>query len=104
MSKNIELHIFGQVLRLNCPEEQQAALREAASQLEARVGELKERTGILQMDRILSIVALNLTFELQQEKQKSSQQDTLMTRIQQLDDSLSHALAEIGNDMQILDR
>ncbi|MGR3807354.1 cell division protein ZapA [Pasteurella testudinis DSM 23072] len=104
MSKNIELHIFGQVLRLNCPEEQQDALRAAASQLEERVGELKERTGILQLDRILSIVALNLTFELQQEKQKSSQQDTLMTRIQQLDTSLSNALAEIGSDMQILGR
>ncbi len=83
MSKNIELHIFGQVLRLNCPEEQQASLREAAARLEQRVGELKERTGILQMDRILAIVALNLTFELQQEKQKNLQQDNMLHRIQQ---------------------
>lgn len=104
MSKNIELHIFGQVLRLNCPQEQQDALRAAASQLEQRVGEFKERTGILQMDRILSIVALNLTFELEQERQKSFQQDSVMARIQQLDTSLSNALAKIGGEIQILDR
>ena len=104
MSKNIELHIFGQVLRLNCPEEQQASLREAAARLEQRVGELKERTGILQMDRILAIVALYLTFELQQEKQKNLQQDNMLHRIQQLDASLSDALAGVGGDIQILNR
>ncbi|KAE9525708.1 MULTISPECIES: cell division protein ZapA [Testudinibacter] len=104
MSENIELRIFGQVLRLHCPEEQQSALREAALQLEQRVGELKERSGMLQMDRVLSIVALNLTFELQQEKRKNQQQDSMLHRIQQLDASLSSALAEVGADMQIVNK
>ncbi|TNH00778.1 cell division protein ZapA [Testudinibacter sp. TR-2022] len=104
MSENIELRIFGQVLRLHCPEEQQPALREAALQLEQRVGELKERSGMLQMDRVLSIVALNLTFELQQEKRKNQQQDSMLHRIQQLDASLSSALAEVGADMQIVNK
>ena len=56
------------------------------------------------MDRILAIVALNLTFELQQEKQKNLQQDNMLHRIQQLDASLSDALAGIGGDIQILNR
>ena len=29
---------------------------------------MKERTGLLQLDRVLSIVALNLSFELTQRK------------------------------------
>lgn len=33
--------------------------------------EMRERTGILQMEKILSIVALNLSFELMQEQQKA---------------------------------
>ncbi len=40
MSKNIDLYIFGQNLRLSCPEDQQQALREAAEVLE-KVSELK---------------------------------------------------------------
>ena len=29
---------------------------------------MKEKTGLIQLDRVLSIVALNLSFELSQEK------------------------------------
>ena len=42
-SKLIELTFLGQVLRLNCPEEQHETLREAAKELDARVTEMKER-------------------------------------------------------------
>ena len=70
-SKLIELNFLGQVLRLNCPEEQHDALREAAKLLDERVTEMKERTGILQVEKALTVVALNLSFELMQEKQKT---------------------------------
>lgn len=94
MSQNIELHILGQSLRLNCPAEQHDALREAAAALEQRVNELKQRSGILQLDKILAIVGLNLSYELAQEKQKNhTQQDLMSHRIQQLDHSLTTILA-----------
>ena len=55
---------------------------------------MKERTGLIQLDRVLPIVALNLSFELTQEKSKNSQiEDVLKTRIQQLDHSLENVLA-----------
>ncbi|MBE2895794.1 cell division protein ZapA [Pasteurellaceae bacterium HPA106] len=95
MSENIELHLFGQVLRLNCPQDKQAALREAAQCLEARVSEFKERTGILQLDRVLSIVALNLSFELDQEKQKNAEQQVIFSKLEQFDENLNQALAKI---------
>ncbi len=69
-SKSIELPVLGQVLRLNCPEEQHEALKQAARELDLRVSEMKERTGILQLERVLSIVALNLSYELLQAQQK----------------------------------
>lgn len=94
-SKSIELPVLGQVLRLNCPEEQHEALKQAAKMLDLRVSEMKERTGILQLERVLSIVALNLSYELLQEQQKTTSiEDLLKTRIQQLDHSLETILTQ----------
>lgn len=90
-SKLIELNFLGQVLRLNCPEEQHEDLREAAKLLDERVTEMKERTGILQIDKVLAVVALNLSFELMQEKQKTDlTEDVLKTQILQLTQSLEN--------------
>ena len=82
--KMVEIVVIGQVLRLNVPQEQEDALRQAARNLDALVSEMKEKTGLIQLDRVLSIVALNLSFELTQEKNKNTQnEEQLKTRIQQ---------------------
>ena len=91
--KLVEVVVLGQVLRLNVPAEQEEILRQAARNLDLQVSEMKERTGLLQLDRVLSIVALNLSFELTQEKNKNAQiENVLCTRIQQLDHSLENEL------------
>ena len=88
-SKSIELNFLGQILRLSCPEKQHDALREAAKILDDRVSELKERTGILQVEKALAVVALNLSFELMQEQQKTElTENVLKTQIRQLTASL----------------
>ena len=89
--KMVETVVLGQVLRLNVPQEQEDALRQAARNLDALVSEMKEKTGLIQLDRVLSIVALNLSFELTQEKNKNTQiEEVLKTRIQQLNHSLEN--------------
>lgn len=89
--KSVEIVVLGQVLRLNVPYEQEEALRQAARNLDALVSEMKEKTGLIQLDRVLSIVALNLSFELTQEKHKNTQiEEVLKTRIRQLDHSLEN--------------
>lgn len=75
------------------PAEQEEILRQAARNLDLQVSEMKERTGLLQLDRVLSIVALNLSFELTQEKNKNAQiENVLCTLNQQLDHSLENAI------------
>ena len=92
--KLVEIVVLGQVLRLNVPQDQEDALRQAARNLDGLVSEMKEKTGLIQLDRVLSIVALNLSFELTQEKNKNAQiEEVLKTRIQQLDHSLGNVLA-----------
>lgn len=91
MSKNnIELLLFGQVLRLYCPPEQQEGLLASAQRLEQRVAKLKEQSGIIQLEKVLSIVALNLNYELEQEQRKNNENKSVLEAcIQHLDHSLS---------------
>lgn len=87
--KTVELNVLGQLIRLNCPEEQHDALRDAAKSLDARVNEMKERTGIIQLERVLGVVALNLSFELMQEQKKIESTETILqAQLQQLASSL----------------
>ncbi|OOH89106.1 cell division protein ZapA [Pasteurellaceae bacterium 15-036681] len=91
MSKNnIELSLFGQVLRLYCPPDQQESLLASANRLEERVAVLKEQSGIIQLEKVLSIVALNLNYELEQEQRKNAEnKNILQACVQQLDASLN---------------
>lgn len=83
--KPIEVNFLGQIVRLNCPEEQHEALRQAGKVLDQRVSEMKERTGILQVEKALAIVALNLSFELLREQQKNNlTEQVLQNQIEQL--------------------
>lgn len=97
-SKSIELSVLGQVLRLNCQEDQHDALRQAARALDQRVSEMKERTGILQLEKVLSIVALNLSYELIQQQQVTQKiENVVSTQIKQLDSSLENILTQKAN-------
>ena len=78
--KLVEVVVLGQVLRLNVPAEQEEILRQAARNLDLQVSEMKERTGLLQLDRVLSIVALNLSFELTKKKNKMPRLKTCYVR------------------------
>ncbi|OOR99877.1 cell division protein ZapA [Haemophilus paracuniculus] len=89
-ANNIELQIFGQVFRLSCPVDQQEALLASAQRLEERVSAFKEQSKIIQFEKVLAIVALNLNYELEQEKQKNADnKNVLEACIKQLDSSLS---------------
>ncbi len=88
-NNNIEIQILGQSIKLYCPEEQQEALLESALLLEGRVAKLKDQSKIIQLEKVLIIIALNLQFELTQEKNKNREtQNTLASCLKKLDLSL----------------
>lgn len=90
----IELNFLGQIVRLNVPEEQHDSLREAARILDQRVMEMKDRMQTVQVERALNIVALNLSFELLQERTKIMETEkVLQNQIQQLSASLEKIIA-----------
>ena len=94
----IELNFLGQVVRLNVPVEQHESLREAARILDQRVIEMKDRMQTVQVERALNIVALNLSFELLQEKAKNSETEKILqNQIQQLSSSLEAIFSRSTN-------
>lgn len=96
--KKIELNVLGQVFLLNVPEEQHEDLREALKILAQRVGYMKERMQTLQLERVINIVALNLSFELLQEQKKNkSMEKVLQDQIYQLSNSLENILMSSTN-------
>lgn len=96
--KTIKLNFLGQLFTLNVPEEQHDDLREAAKLLDQRVMEMKERMQTVQLERAVSVVALNLSFELLQERHKNhSIEQVLHNQIQQLSSSLENILMRSTN-------
>ncbi|MDP8078511.1 cell division protein ZapA [Phocoenobacter skyensis] len=99
---NIEIQILGQIIRLYCPEDQQDALLKSASLLEDRVSSLKDQSKILQLEKVLTIIALNLQFELDQEKQKNEEsQKTLALCVEKLDASLEKLKTPLKSRLNI---
>ena len=66
----VDLQIFGRSLRVNCPPEQRDALNQAADDLNQRLQDLKERTRVTNTEQLVFIAALNISYELTQEKRR----------------------------------
>ncbi|BBG59600.1 Z ring-associated protein ZapA [Providencia rustigianii] len=67
----VDIQIFGRSMRVNCPIEQKEALLESAKELENRLQNLKDRSGVTNTEQLIFIVALNVCHELAQEKTKT---------------------------------
>jgi len=93
----VDIQIFGRSLRVNCPPEQQDALNQAAEELSQRLQDLKVRTGVTNTEQLVFIAALNICYELAQEKAKTRDYAANMEeRIRMLQQTIERALLEQG--------
>ncbi|MGP1924375.1 MAG: cell division protein ZapA [Arsenophonus sp. NEOnobi-MAG3] len=91
----IDIQILGRTLRVNCPKEQQNALKSSAAELEQRLKDLKNRTGVTNTEQLIFIVALNICHELAQEKNKTQDYtDNMEQKIRVLQHTIEEALQE----------
>lgn len=89
----VEIEILGKLTRVNCPVGQEESLRKAASDLDSRLKEMTARTKVANVEKLLTIAALNACYELQQSKeQQEADKEALNQRIEALADSLEKAL------------
>ncbi|WP_457913706.1 cell division protein ZapA [Candidatus Gillettellia adelgis] len=94
----VDVRIFGRLLRVNCPQEQQDALNIAAGDLNQRLQNLKDRTHVLNTETLLFITALNVCHELTQEKLKTQNHESkIEQRIRILLQTIEQALLAQSN-------
>lgn len=93
----VDIQIFGRTLRVNCPPEQQEALKQAADDLNQRLQDLKDRTRVTNTEQLVFIAALNICHELAQERVKTRDYAANMEqRIRLLQQTIEQALVEQG--------
>lgn len=93
----VDIQIFGRSLRVNCPPEQRDALNLAADELNQRLQDLKVRTRVTNTEQLVFIAALNICYELAQEKVKTRDYAANMEqRIRMLQQTIEQALLEQG--------
>nr|WP_041750169.1 cell division protein ZapA [Buchnera aphidicola] len=69
--KIIDVEIFGRVIKVNCPKKYSSELLSAANNLNNRLQELKETTGVSNIENLIFITALNICNELIIEKKNN---------------------------------
>ncbi len=98
-SQAVEVEILGKLTRVNCPPGQEESLRKAADDLNTRLNEMAERTKVNNIEKLLTIAALNVTYELQVSMQEAHGQTAAITeRMELLSESLDSALKQLGHE------
>ncbi len=93
----VDIQIFGRSLRVNCPPDQRDALNQAADDLNQRLQDLKVRTRVTNTEQLVFIAALNISYELTQEKAKTRDYAASMEqRIRMLQQTIEQALLDQG--------
>ncbi|MWN31641.1 cell division protein ZapA [Gilliamella sp. Pra-s65] len=83
----VTIQIFGRTLKFNCPVDEVDALNSAAKDLDARLTNLREKSPQISSDQLIITAALNISYELTKEKQKSNEFGDRLKMLQQLLDS-----------------
>lgn len=94
-TQRVDISVFGRSFRVNCPTEQKEALELAALDLDTRLTELKNRTGVSNVEQLVFIAALNVCHELAQERTKTADfAHTMEARIRLLQSTIEQALLQ----------
>lgn len=96
-SHAVQVEILGRVIKVNCPTGQEDALQQAANDLDNRINQLSERTKVTNMEQLLIIASLNISYELNEAKENASTfSSSISERIQLLSNALETAITKSG--------
>ncbi|MFA0632344.1 cell division protein ZapA [Vibrio breoganii] len=93
-SQAVEVEILGKITRVNCPTGKEGALRQAAQNLDQRIKDMAEKTKVANTEKLLTIAALNVCYELLEKEISSEIQHDIEQRLELLDGKLDKALTK----------
>lgn len=93
--KPVSVLILEKEYLVACPQEQSAALHEAARHLDEKMREIRAAGKVIGLDRIAVMAALNLTHEMLQERRdKDRVNEAFVDRVRLLQEKIEDALTE----------
>lgn len=92
MAEPVKVHILDREFLVSCPEEERAGLMQSADLLDQRMREVRDGSGVVGVDRIAIMAALNLTHELLQAREQAEQADTIADRLSRVNERLGECL------------
>jgi len=95
----VTVSILDKEYQVSCPPSESKELKKAAEELDERMQDIKENGGVLGLERIAVMTALNVVHELQAERSKhKSYEDSVNQYVDRLKGRIDDAL---GNSSQI---
>jgi cell division protein ZapA len=90
----VEIEILGKITRVNCPAGKEDSLRKAAEDLDQRIKGMAEKTKVANTEKLITIAALNVCYELLEQQAEIKSQQNIEQRLANLDDALEKVLAK----------
>jgi cell division protein ZapA len=90
----VEIEILGKITRVNCPAGKEDSLRKAAEDLDQRIKGMAEKTKVANTEKLITIAALNVCYELLEQQTEIKSQQNIEQRLANLDDALEKVLAK----------
>ncbi|MBQ0712907.1 MAG: cell division protein ZapA [Porticoccus sp.] len=88
----VNIRILDKEYQVSCPPDERNALLQAARSLDERVRTIRNSGGVIGLERIAIMAALNLTYELSKVENQTASDSISQQVIEKLDNKVSAAL------------
>ncbi|HEB28599.1 hypothetical protein LCGC14_2246970 [marine sediment metagenome] len=88
----VNIRILDKEYQVSCPPDERNALLQAARSLDERVRTIRNSGGVIGLERIAIMAALNLTYELSKVENQTASDNISQEVIEKLDNKVSAAL------------
>ncbi|MCJ2376022.1 cell division protein ZapA [Vibrio sp. ZSDZ34] len=97
----VDVEILGKITRVNCPAGQEEPLLRAAKDLDDRLQQMAQRTKVTNELKLLTIAALNMSYELNSKRHQSlAEVNQMNERMEQLAACLEDAISKVKQGQQ----
>lgn len=101
--QTLQVVILDKDYQVSCPPEEREALLRSADELDQRMRRIRASGGVIGLERIAIMAALNLTYELLQSRRSQDLSDQTQQLLEQLNGRLDTALNSLEESSQAAD-
>ena len=96
--QTLQVVILDKDYQVSCPPEEREALLRSADELDQRMRRIRASGGVIGLERIAIMAALNLTYELLQSRRDQNHSEQTQQLLERLNSRLDAALSTVENE------